>query len=295
MKKTVFHELSLNDWQPSLNATEEAASVKALESGSILYFPKLIFPLQVQEHALLTPACLKGKSKNISYTPQTKTIKGSVCKGVQETALRDMMARFAQQSQVLLTTLIPHYKNHLIIGRTSFRPAEIKGRTSSVRKDDTRLHVDAFPATPTQGKRIVRVFSNINPHNEDRVWNVGEPFEQVVNYFKHKLKKPLPGVRCLLSCFKITKSYRTLYDHYMLALHNKMKESEQYQQTVSKQTFHFPAGSSWIVMTDQVSHAALKGQHVLEQTFYLPVEGMCYPECAPLRVLGTFFRLDNKS
>ena len=31
------------------------------------------------------------------------------------------------------------------------------------RKDDTRLHVDSFPATPSGGRRILRVFSNVNP------------------------------------------------------------------------------------------------------------------------------------
>ena len=51
------------------------------------------------------------------------------------------------------------------------------GRAVSWRKDDSRLHVDAFPSRPNHGERILRVFCNVNPHGEDRVWRVGEPFE----------------------------------------------------------------------------------------------------------------------
>jgi len=47
----------------------------------------------------------------------------------------------------------------------------------------------------------------------------------------------------------------------------------------------FPAGSTWIAFTDQVSHAATAGQYQLEQTFLLPVDAMADPERSPLRVL----------
>ena len=51
------------------------------------------------------------------------------------------------------------------------------------------------------------------------------------------------------------------------------------------QTVEFPPGSTWMVFTDQVSHAAMSGQHALEQTFTLEVDGMAEPEHAPVRVL----------
>lgn len=157
-------------------------------------------------------------------------------------------------------------------------------------KDDTRLHVDAFPATPNQGKRILRVFSNINPSGTPRVWHLGEPFEEVVKHFLPTLRKPWFGVRTLLSLLKITKTYRSLYDHYMLMLHDEMKKSEDYQNKVKKTIMAFPAGSTWIVMTDAVSHAALSGQFLLEQTFYLPVAKMNQPEHSPLKTLEHYLK-----
>jgi hypothetical protein len=41
------------------------------------------------------------------------------------------------------------------------------------------MHVDNFPSTPTRGKRILRVFTNVNPSGRARVWRMGEPFEQM--------------------------------------------------------------------------------------------------------------------
>ncbi len=71
----------------------------------------------------------------------------------------------------------------------------------------------------------------------------------------------------------------------MLHLHDKMKADLRYQVEVPQQEIHFPPGSSWITQTDQVSHAAMSGQYLLEQTFYLPVDAMKNPEHSPLRVL----------
>ena len=43
------------------------------------------------------------------------------------------------------------------------------GRRTSWRKDDTRLHVDAFPTRPMRGRRIMRLFSNVHPGELPRV------------------------------------------------------------------------------------------------------------------------------
>lgn len=47
----------------------------------------------------------------------------------------------------------------------------------------------------------------------------------------------------------------------------------------------FPPRSSWLVFTDQVPHAAMRGQYLMEQTFYLEVEDMLQPETSPLHRL----------
>ena len=196
-----------------------------------------------------------------------------------------MMHRFAEHAKQLIETLFPGYENHLIWGRTSYRPAAVENRPQSKRKDDRKLHVDAFVATPVKGLRILRIFSNINPHQEYRVWNTGETFDRVLNRFNPHLKPYHPTLAKLMKHLKMTKSLRTAYDHYMLQLHDQIKLNDEYQAQVIKQEIQFPSGSTWIVFTDQVSHAALSGQYLLEQTFYLPVHAMQNPEYSPLTQL----------
>ena len=53
----------------------------------------------------------------------------------------------------------------------------------------------------------------------------------------------------------------------------------------AQERIDFPAGSTWIAFTDQVSHAATAGQYQFEQTFVLPVEAMREPTQSPLRIL----------
>jgi hypothetical protein len=95
----------------------------------------------------------------------------------------------------------------------------------------------------------------------------------------------MPGSAWALSAAGLTRGYRTEYDHTMLAIHDAMKRAKDYQRDVPKSEFHFPPGSTWVVFTDAVSHAALAGQHLIEQTFYLPVTAMLDQTKAPLRIL----------
>lgn len=281
----MLYTLNTSVWTDPFSAEEHEKAMEALEKGQVLYFPSLPFNVRQEEKRLLAPSVLKGKSKNVSFDPRKNELKRTACSGEKALLLKNMMSRFADRSTLLLETLLPQYRDALIQGRTSYRPVEVEKRASSLVKDDTRLHVDAFPATPNGGKRILRVFTNINPYNQSRHWNLGEPFEEMVRYFLPTLRSPVLGTRKLLSLLKLTKSYRSLYDHYMLALHDQMKLDNAYQTKVKKTSVHFPPGTTWAVMTDCVSHAALRGQFILEQTFHLPVSAMQDPKQSPLFVL----------
>lgn len=279
--------LAITSWQESISSANQTEYTHAVENGQVLFFPQLSFELSPEEQTVLTPDYVNPKSKNISYHPKTCEIRGLISHipHEQHMLLNTLLMRFAGQAHQFIHHLFPQYTNAIIIGRTSFRPVEISGRTSSYRKDDTRLHVDAFPANPNHGLRILRVFCNINPKNQARVWRLGEPFEEVAQQFLPRLKKTLPGSAALLHLLKITKRRRKLYDHYMLQLHDNMKADETYQKTARQQEVHFPAASTWVAQTDHVSHAAMSGQHLLEQTFYLPVKAMLDESKSPLRVL----------
>jgi hypothetical protein len=195
------------------------------------------------------------------------------------------MHRFSEAADALVGGLLPAYRDRLTRGRASFRPAEIAGRKTTWRKDDTRLHVDSFPATPSGGRRILRLFSNVNPEGRARTWRVGDDFDAVARRFAPQLRVPLPGSGHLLALLRVTKSPRSAYDALMLQLHDLMKADEDFQTRSPQTVVNFPAGSTWLAFTDQVSHAATAGQYQLEQTFLLPVDAMHEPERSPLRVL----------
>jgi hypothetical protein len=196
-----------------------------------------------------------------------------------------MLQRFSEAAGSLADALLPAYRGRLQRARASFRPAEIAGRPTSWRHDDTRLHIDSFPASPVQGRRILRVFTNVNPEGRSRSWRIGEPFEAVAARFGGQLHLPLPFTSALLRLARITKSRRTPYDALMLQLHDRMKADLAYQTGCPQTTIDFPAGCTWIAFTDRVSHAAMAGQYQLEQTFLLPVEAMLQSERSPLRIL----------
>lgn len=271
----------------NLENPEKTTLIEQLENGSILFLPQPIFSLTTDEEALLTPSCIGKRTKNISYLPETTQLRGSLHHSLQQKTLQKMMARYASITSKLIRFLLPAYDETLIIGRTSFRPRSIKSKKPrDYKKDDTRLHVDAFSATPVHEKRILRFFTNINPDTLPRVWQIGQPFRTVAETFLPCTSNYNPHIAKWLSRTKITKSVRSVYDHYMLQLHDLMKADMHYQSSVKKQRIAFPAGTSWIVFTDQVSHAAISGQYVLEQTFYLPVDAMCNPALAPRSILS---------
>lgn len=193
--------------------------MQALERGDVLLFPQLAFALSTDEQRAMT-AAVSGSNKNVSFDPTRGQLRGSTAAPADQQLLADMLRRFGNGTVTLLDGLFPGYGQGRKQGRTSFRPVEIEGRKTSWRKDDTRLHVDSFPATPTQGRRILRVFSNINPHGQDRHWRLGEPFEAVVARFMPGLPAPWPGSAALLQKLGITKTRRSGYDHYMLRLHD---------------------------------------------------------------------------
>jgi len=281
----MLEELDIASWDAPISKQLQQRAIESLEHGKVLIMPALPFALKKEEQVFLSPHHVDPKRKNISFDPKLENVGGSLCTGNDLETLKGLLKRYALMSSHFLKLLFPHYVETLTLAKTSFRPTEISGRKSSVRKDDTRLHIDAFPSNPTKGKRILRIFTNINPDGKPRVWKVGEPFEEVAKKFACQISSPIPGSAQLLKLLKITKDTRTSYDHYMLHMHNRMKEDNDYQRSVNQAEIQFPSGCTWIVFTDQVSHAALSGQHVLEQTFSLPTLGLQQVSTAPLKVL----------
>ncbi|HUB00501.1 MAG TPA: Kdo hydroxylase family protein [Terracidiphilus sp.] len=270
-----------------------------LEAGGILYFPQTPVPIPADDLQFLIGQKQTGSAlhKNIAYKPAADRLSG-VGKSASHTEaahLHAVMRRYSDSIDAFLTRFLAPYQRHWRLDYASFRPIEEQGRDLPTRRRNDLLHTDAFPTRPTRGARILRFFHNIHP-TRTRDWVVGEPFARVVKVFApSKLPVPRPdgvvsrtvklagraaGLGRLVPQLK-----RTPYDEFMMQLHNAMKEDPAFQTTCLRESFQFPAGSSWMVYTETVPHAVLAGQYALEQTFLIDPAAMVTPDSAPVRIL----------
>jgi len=278
--------LQIDRWTGPFDGDVRRQAVSALESGQVVFLPRLAFAMSPEERELLTGVGTDGQArKNVSYDPATGQCKADTPGEAGMASLAAILERFGQQAEALLTALAPGYAPGLERARASFRPNEVADRSLSWRKDDRRLHVDAFPSRPVRGRRILRVFSNIDPEGTPRRWRLGEPFEQHAARFLPRLRAAPPGQAWLLAKLGVTRGMQSRYDQLMLALHDAAKRDEAYQAEPPAAVFEFPAGSSWMVYTDQAPHGALAGRFALEQTFHLDPAAMAEPQTAPVAVL----------
>ncbi|MDO5290177.1 MAG: Kdo hydroxylase family protein [Pseudomonadota bacterium] len=274
-------DIGLTDWHP---AHSDPAWTAAVEAGKVLHLPHLGFALQAHELPLLREDMLAEGKRNVSLGADGQ-LHGAGGSDDERQALAAMVGRFRQQALQLVDGLLPAYKGQLRIAPTSFRPRQVQTRAQSIRADDQRMHVDAFPTRPNHGERILRVFTNINPHGAPRVWRVGEDFETVARRFLPRAKPYRPWQARLLNALHVTKSLRSEYDHLMLQLHDLMKFDNDYQKNGTQVTMPFAPGSVWVCFSDQATHAVMSGQFMMEQTLHLPAGQEADPHSSPLAIL----------
>jgi hypothetical protein len=275
--------LDLDTWTPDVDAAQTETLARALEDGAVLAFPRLAFAIAPAERRFLDVRWSDGRAKNISL--EGDAIRGARGDAADLDALRAMIARFAAGASGLVSRLFPAYAAAAQRARTSFRPHPATGRDVSWRKDDARLHVDAFPSRPNHGERILRVFCNVNPAGVDRVWRVGEPFPAMAARLLPRVRPLRAGEAALLAALHVTRTRRSAYDHLMLGLHDAAKADLDYQRTSPQQEVRFTPGTTWLCFSDQVMHAASSGQYMLEQTIRLPLAALYEPQRSPLAVL----------
>src|SRR5689334_1523895 len=227
----MLETLPLSDWNGPHDAALKARAVAALESGAVLFFPRLTFQLSESEKPFLDASVSDGKAKNISLDHTTGKMQASSLTGEKAVSLAAMIERFGSQATQLVHDLLP-YRN-VERARTSFRPVQVKGRHYSKINDDRLLHIDAFPSRPMRGRRILRFFANVAPFGSRR-WYVGQPFEDFAGAFlpqvgPHLLMRSWPGKSWLYDKLGVTRGRRSLYDELMLALHDAGKLDDDFQ------------------------------------------------------------------
>jgi hypothetical protein len=267
-----------------------------LEAGNILFFPQTPFAFPEDDLNFLLSRKQTDASvhKNIAYRPAEDRVTGldKSAAGPEVDRLRAIVAGYSQRSTQFLSKLLPPYGGRWKLDYASYRPLEEQGRPARLRARNDLPHVDAFPTRPTNGDRILRLFTNINP-SQNRVWITSQTFDVIGPQFAKLIGLPGPPsanaftktLRGIAKAAHLPGANRSPYDEFMHRCHNAMKENGQFQESCPKQRWEFPPHSTWIVFTDSVSHAVLQGQYALEQTFIISRDAMVQPELSPLRIL----------
>jgi len=183
----------------------------------------------------------------------------------------------------LLQREMPGFTRGWTPGTSSFRPLEEEGRNLSAHASNELIHVDAGAYGATHGDRILRFFVNLNPSRE-RVWISKGTFDELFARHGHEagvdagpLEPAVPerALSGLLSAlqrrFPMARVLDTSpYDRRMRRFHNWMKDTKAFQEPPHER-ISFAPFSAWMVLTDGVSHACVRGQHALVDTFLVPL------------------------
>lgn len=267
-----------------------------LESGHILFFNTTPFELPPEDRQFLLAQRQKNAAyhKNIAYRPSENRLTGlDKASAADVEQMRRILRAYSDQAEQLLTQILSLYAGRWRRDFASFRSVQEQGRKSRVRARNDLPHTDAFPTRPTNGDRILRLFTNVNP-SQPRVWITSENFEILAQRFARAVgppprkSGPTLGHRLragIARAVGIPVVDRSPYDTFMLRFHNFLKENREFQQSCPKHRWEFPPNSTWLVFTDMVSHAVLEGQFALEQTFLVSRAVMVLPEKSPLAIL----------
>jgi 3-deoxy-D-manno-oct-2-ulosonic acid (Kdo) hydroxylase len=278
------------DW-PEARASEVC---RDLESGHIVFLPRSPIEIPIADRELLLDRKQSSSAyhKNIAYRPLEDRVTGLDRTEAREgEKLRAVLAEYSKRSVEFLRIFLAPYADRWQLEFASFRPIEEKGRSARLHARNDLLHFDSFPTRPTNGGRILRFFTNINP-TESRVWLTSQTFEAFgplmvkAGGLTSSLHNPLVrGMHSLARAVRLRAAKRSPYDDLMHRCHNAMKEDANFQENTPKNRWEFPPNSSWMVFTDCVSHAVLSGQYALEQTLLIPLSALVEPERSPLRIL----------
>ena len=230
---------------PLLHAEER------LERGEVIYFPKAPFPLPAgDDHNFLLRrnSAVPFTRTSATTRPPTTSAASPAISAEESERLRQLFADFSRTTTEWLARTLPRYAAGWQLDRISYRPEEEATRRLRHLARNDLLHVDAFPGRPSQGRRILRVFANVNPA-EPRIWVTSSPFAALLEQYGEAAG--LPGRTAtawfkqlregVVRLFRPSKAKRSAYDAFMLRFHDFLKRHEGFQERRPQTAVDVPA------------------------------------------------------
>jgi hypothetical protein len=281
------------------DATDETRPLPVrLEQGEIVYFPSGPFELPKQSDikVLLEQRVAGSAANHILYDPRSCGVHNAACAdGANSARLAGILAAHTRQATGWLAGMLPRYAGAWQIGSTTLRPEEEATRRLRFSQREDLLHVDPFPEGASRGRRLLRLFVNVNP-SEPRVWATSDGLGRLLERFGDEAGLPTPAnaswawqVRQgVLGLLDSRQRGRSATDDFMLRFQAYLKANDHFQERGPKRFWHFAPGSAWLVMTDALSHAVLRGRHALELSLFIDPATLACPELEPSRVIEAY-------
>jgi hypothetical protein len=271
-----------------------------LERGEIVRFVRAPIALPSGDDQEFLRASLAPylARKNISLYPEADRLTGLRAPAAICERARGILAGHSARVRPFLATSMPGFTRGMRTGTTSFRPLEEEGRNLPRHASNELVHVDAGAYGATHGDRILRFFVNLNPSRE-RVWVTKGSFRHL--FAEHGTSAGItvgdlrPGaaerafagaLRAASRAFPMLRMLESSpYDRRMRRFHNWMKDTPSFQESPSC-VISFPPFSAWMVLTDGMSHACIRGQYALVDTFLVPLANCALAAETPFSILA---------
>jgi hypothetical protein len=276
---------------------DDKSNATRLERGEILYFPNCPFALpRGADLQFLLDQRVAGSGKHILYQPSMAEIHYRATNTGGRTAqLIDILDQFRRNALDWLGSDLTSYAPGWQVNSMTVRPEEEATRSLRFSQREDLLHIDPFPDGPSRGRRLLRLFVNLNP-TEPRVWATSDGLARLLERFGAEVGTPAPedtswawqvrqGVLGLLDA---RQRGRSAADEFLLRLEGHLKSNDRFQEKGPKRFWHFAPGSAWLAMTDALSHAVLRGRHALEMSLFIDPATLSLPELAPVRIVEQY-------
>jgi hypothetical protein len=274
-----------------MSASLSAESLERNELSAIGVCP---FPLPDRADLAFLSAHESGGygHKDISFDPVNPRSSGRA--SASRCRLEQILSDFSTVTATWIAKAIPAYATGLTKDRVTLRTQEEATRVLRLTSRNDLLHIDNFSTRPTLGRRILRFYVNVNP-SEPQVWAISERFPELVARFAAQHRLPIRSIEEWIaptpSFFRLFfggRRARSNYDNWMLRLHHFLKQDAAFQIHAARKVCKFEPASAWLLFSDGLAHAHLRGRLVLEHSFFVDRTCLVCPPEWPVAVLQSF-------
>lgn len=259
-----------------------------LERGGVLEFPTPPFSLpSLDERNLLMNTELPQRfTKQLTYQIQDGSITGLRLNN-QFDSLKQIFEQSLQSVTTWLESLLENYASHLRPLRILYHPFEEALRTLPWDEREDVLHLDNVDELLSQGGRLLSVQVNFHPE-KDRILVTSDALRSLLMNHSARAglwepeatnwaKRAIQSLPRLLRWGQQDAQVESMYRRFL----SFVRSDERIQERSVRHVRKMCSNSVWIWMPDGLTHAVLRGQHVIELQFCVNSSGLYCPEESP--------------